>query len=382
MSNYKTYKPEWVPEGADSKFASQVITGITKDKEGQLTAESAVKAPRPPQLTVQDYIDGILACDRMILSRAITIIESNATKHFELGQEIIHGIMPHTGNSKRVGITGVPGAGKSTFIEALGTRLCDADHKVAVLAVDPSSTVSRGSILGDKTRMEQLSKHPNAFVRPSPSGGTLGGVTRKSRETLLLCEAAGFDTILVETVGVGQNETTVRNMVDFFLTLVITGAGDDLQGIKKGILELADAILVTKADGANKQKALVTCADYNQVLHYLRPATIGWKTEAYTCSSRTGEGIWEIWDVVETFMQQMRLNGSLEMRRKQQNLTWVREMVDLHLQKLIQENPSITQPRNEVEQAVLAGEITPSKAVRQIIGIIDENIFMNPLTIN
>ena len=189
------------------------------------------------------------------------------------------------------------GAGKSTFIEALGNRLCDMGQKIAVLAVDPSSTVSKGSILGDKTRMTALSKRKEAFIRPSPSGGTLGGVTRKSRETLLLCEAAGFDTILVETVGVGQSETTVRSMVDFFLVLVITGAGDELQGIKKGIIETADAILVNKADGDNLQRAMIARAEYEQVLHYLRPATDGWVTKAYTCSAMTGEGIEEIWGV-------------------------------------------------------------------------------------
>jgi LAO/AO transport system kinase len=273
-----------------------------------------------------------------------------------------------------VGITGVPGAGKSTFIEALGMHLIKAGQRLAVLAVDPSSSLSRGSILGDKTRMEQLSKEAGAFIRPSPSGCALGGVTRKSRETLLLCEAAGYDVILVETVGVGQSETAVRSMVDFFLTLVITGAGDDLQGIKKGLLELADAIVVNKADGANKQNALVTQADYNQVLHYLRPATAGWQTQAHICSALSGEGIAEIWRVVSGFMKQMRQSGQLEERRQQQNLTWVRDMTDQYVQKLIADNPAISGPRHEIEQAVLAGSVSPTAALRQIIGVIETEL--------
>jgi LAO/AO transport system kinase len=222
--------------------------------------------------------------------------------------------------------------------------------------------------------MEQLAKEAQAFIRPSPSGGTLGGVARKSRETLLLCEAAGYDVILAETVGVGQSETTVRSMVDFFLTVVSPGAGDDLQGIKKGILELADAIVVNKADGANKQKALVTRADYNQVLHFLRPATEGWRTEAHVCSSLTGEGIGEIWQVVCDFTEQMRQSGQLEARRKRQNLAWVRDMTDQYVQKLITDNPAIAGPRAEIEQAVLDGGISPTAALRRIIAAIEKEL--------
>jgi len=234
--------------------------------------------------------------------------------------------------------------------------------------------LSHGSILGDKTRMEQLSREANAFIRPSPSGGTLGGVTRKSRETLLLCEAAGYEVILVETVGVGQSETTVRSMVDFFLTIVITGAGDDLQGIKKGILELADAIIVNKADGSNKQKALVTRADYEQILHYIRPATEGWRTQAYTCSSLTGEGIWEVWEVISTFVEQMRISGLLQRRRQEQNLTWVKEMVDQYIRNLLLLNPQIAQKIDNTENKVMNGELTPTSALRQIITLIDNEL--------
>ena len=375
MSDTPTYKPEWAPQDADEKFASRVMYGVTEsEREPHTIQPESVKTARPPELTAADYTEGVLRRDRMILARAITVIESNAAKHFELGQEIVQGLLPYGGKAVRVGITGVPGAGKSTFIEALGMRLIQAGHHVAVLAVDPSSSLSKGSILGDKTRMEHLSKEPAAFIRPSPSGGTLGGVARKSRETLLLCEAAGYDVILVETVGVGQSETTVRSMVDFFLTIVITGAGDDLQGIKKGILELADAIVVNKADGANKQKALVTKADYNQVLHYLRPATEGWQTAAHICSALTGEGIWDIWQVICGFMEQMKQSGQLETRRQQQNLSWVRDMTGQYVQKLIDGNPYIAGPRREIEQAVLEGSVSPTSAVRQIIEAIEKGI--------
>ncbi|MCL1855292.1 MAG: methylmalonyl Co-A mutase-associated GTPase MeaB [Clostridia bacterium] len=370
-----TYKPEWAPADADEKFASRVMYGVAEnEREPHSINPETVKAARPPELTAADYIEGVLRHDRMILARAITIIESNAAKHFDLGQEIVQGLLPHAGKAVRVGITGVPGAGKSTFIEALGMRLVGSGHRVAVLAVDPSSTLSRGSILGDKTRMEQLSKESTAFIRPSPSGGTLGGVTRKSRETLLLCEAAGYDVILVETVGVGQSETTVRSMVDFFLALVITGAGDDLQGIKKGILELAEAIVVNKADGANKQKALVTRADYNQVLHYLRQATEGWQTQAYACSSLTGDGIGDIWQVVCDFMEQMRQSGQLELRRQRQNLAWVQDMTSQYVQKLIDGNAAIAGPRQAIEQAVVAGSLSPTAALRQIIAAIEKGL--------
>ncbi len=368
-TDYDTYKPEWIDEDKkqDAKFASFVMTGIQEDNDTLRVAKDAAVVAKPPKLGVEDYVAGVLAGDRMKLSRAITVIESNAPKHFALGQEIIQRILPYTGKAVRIGITGVPGAGKSTLIEALGTMLCRQGHKVAVLAVDPSSSVTGGAILGDKTRMEQLSREPNAFIRPSPSGGTLGGVTRKSRETLLLAEAAGYDVILVETVGVGQSETTVRSMVDFFLVVVLTGAGDDLQGVKKGVIELADAILVNKADGDNKQKALLTRADYEQILHYLRPATEGWTTKAYTCSAFTGEGVPEIWDVMMDYCRQMRASGQLEARRSQQNLTWVREMADDYFRNLLYNNPAIAAARESIEAQVLSGEIAPTKALNEIV---------------
>ena len=358
-----SYRPEWVPGDGGDEFATRVMPGTSDTGSVRETAP----ADRPAKFTRDDYVEGILAGDRMILARAITLVESNASKHFGLAQEIIQQVLPHTGRARRVGITGVPGAGKSTFIEALGTCLCEQGHKVAVLAVDPSSSVSKGSILGDKTRMENLSRQKNAFIRPSPSGGTLGGVARKSRETLLLCEAAGYDTILVETVGVGQGETTVRSMVDFFLVVVITGAGDDLQGIKKGIIELADAILVNKADGDNAQRARVARSDYEQVLHYLRPATEGWITHAYTCSSLTGEGIPEIWQVVTDFMAAMAASGRLETRRRQQTWEWVQQMAWSHIQNLVATDPIIEARTEQVRRQLSEGDITATMAAGKII---------------
>src|SRR5581483_2203458 len=232
-----------------------------------------------------DYVAGVLCGNRAMLARSITLIESNAPAHMVLAEQVVQQLLPHAGNSIRVGITGVPGVGKSTFIETLGCLLCRHGKRVAVLTVDPSSTLTHGSILADKTRMEMLSREANCFIRPSPSGGALGGVTRKSRETILICEAAGFDVVLVETVGVGQSETTVRSMVDFFLVLMLAGAGDELQGIKKGVIELADALLITKADGDNKQRAEAARIEFSRVIHYLNTPTAGWHPPVLTCSS-------------------------------------------------------------------------------------------------
>lgn len=362
MSNYK---PEWTPDNAGSEFASSVMPGVIVNET--LNVQLPIKRHI---MNAQEYVDGILRHDRRILAQAITVVESNSEKHFALGQEIIKLVLPYTGNSARVGITGVPGAGKSTFIECLGNLLCDKNHNIAVLAVDPSSSVSHGSILGDKTRMETLSRRENAFIRPSPSGGTLGGVTRKSRETMLLCEAAGYDTILVETVGVGQNETAVRAMTDFFLVLAIAGAGDDLQGIKKGVIETADAILVNKADGDNKQRALAARAEYEQVLHYLRPATDGWTTGAYVCSALTGEGVDGIWQVIMSFMNKMKRNGALAVRRNQQTLQWVRSMADDSIHNLIYSNTNVQRCIENIGIDVTSGELSPTMAAKKLIDTI------------
>lgn len=374
MPEEDKHKPEWAPPEAGSEFASHVMKGVKGGHDGlpgQEGREGLWSQPGRPvfrrQLSVDDYVQGVLAGDRTILGRAITLVESNAPAHLETAQEVVKQLLPHTGHSIRVGITGVPGVGKSTFIEALGSYLCEQGHRLAVLAVDPSSSVTRGSILGDKTRMEKLSRHPNSFIRPSPTGGTLGGVTRKSRETMWVCEASGFDVILVETVGVGQSEVTVRSMVDFFLLLMLTGAGDELQGIKKGVIELADAILITKADGDNKIRAQAARAEYARTLHFLSPVTDGWRPQAYTSSAVTGEGIAEIWAVIEAFRQVTTTSGVFTARRQNQILDWMRVMVEEHLRLRFYHHPGVQRILPEVEQAVKARTMLPTAAVQVLL---------------
>ena len=322
---------------------------------------------RRKQLTTQDYVDGVLSGDRTLLARAITLVESNAPMHFDQAQELVKALLPHRGRAVRVGITGVPGAGKSTLIETLGTALTAQGRKVAVTAVDPSSTVTGGSVLGDKTRMEKLATDPLAFVRPSPSSGTLGGVTRKTRETILLFEAAGYDVVLVETVGVGQSETVVREMVDFFMLVLIAGGGDELQGIKKGVIELADAILINKADGDNEQPAQIARAEYERALHYLRPATEGWQTRAYTCSAHTGAGVLDMWGVVESFMALAHESGVLERRRRRQERQWVRQLVREQLEEMFMRHADIKEMLPRLEAAVERGELPAVTAARQLL---------------
>ncbi len=369
------WKPEWIPPNAGDAFTTEVMGGIRSRHDGmpnqdKINSSFQARSIRR-QLSVDEYVQGVLQGDRMILSRAITLIESNLPAHMELAQEILKKLLPYTGKSIRVGITGVPGSGKSTFIENLGCQLCDKGHKVAVLAVDPSSTVTKGSILGDKTRMEQLSRNPRAFIRPSPSSGTLGGVTRKSRETILLCEAAGYDRLLIETVGVGQSEVTVRSMVDFFLLLMITGAGDELQGMKKGVIELADAIVINKADGDNKQRALMAKVDYDRILHFLRPATEGWVTKGHTCSASTGEGVDDIWRMVEKFQEITVVSGIFERRRRMQMLSWVHGMVQEYLQTQFMNHPEVINKKPHIEKDVIEGRISATMAVKKLIGIFE-----------
>ncbi len=370
VKEQKYYKPDWTPENSGQEFAIRIVKGV----ENSNPDSKSFSTKKKTQLSVDDYVKGVLEGNRTILARTITLIESNSPSHQDTASEVLKKLLPYSGNSLRIGITGVPGAGKSTFIESLGVNLVKSGHKVAVLAVDPSSTVTKGSILGDKTRMEKLAREPNCFIRPSPSGGTLGGVTRKSRETILVCEAAGFDVILLETVGVGQSEVTVRSMVDFFLLLLIGGAGDELQGIKKGVIELADAILINKADGDNKIKAKIAKTDYSNALKYLQPATKGWKTEAYTCSAISGEGISEIWNVIKDFEVTTKESGIFIERRKQQILSWISTMVEDSLKELLNNNLTLKKMIPQLEMDVLTGKLLAPQAAELIIKLFKESL--------
>ena len=318
-------------------------------------------------LTPDEYVTGVLAGDRTMLARAITLIESTSCMHEVQAQEVLQRLLPHTGRSQRIGITGVPGVGKSTFIETFGCYLVDQGRRVAVLTIDPTSKRSGGSILGDKTRMEKLSRNPGAFIRPSAAGQSLGGVARRTRETLLVCEAAGFDTILVETVGVGQSETALRSMVDFFLLLLLPGAGDELQGIKKGIIEMADAVLINKADGDNRLRAKQARAEQRSALHCLQPATAGWTTEVTLCSGLTGEGIPEAWALIQRYFNQFGPSGAVKERRRQQSLEWLSNMVEDELLRRFYREPHIKERLAQLQQQVLRGEITAVRASRDLL---------------
>lgn len=328
-----------------------------------MSAPRKVSRRRAPDISA--LVDGILAGNRTALAQGITLIESRAPQHRSLAGDLLQRVLPHAGGALRVGLTGVPGAGKSTFIEALGMRLCDQGQKVAVLAVDPSSSRTGGSILGDKTRMEDLSRHENAFIRPSPSGVSLGGVAARTREALLLCEAAGYDVILVETVGVGQSETAVRTMTDFFLLLQIAGAGDDLQGIKKGVIELADAIVVNKADGDNRLKADLARSEYNKVLHFLHPFTPGWKPQALSCSAQENEGVDAVWALIQQFKDELSASGVFESRRREQNVDWFRSLLQQSvMERFTREHASQIE---SVEAQVSAGQLPVSLALQQLL---------------
>ncbi|MCK9175973.1 MAG: methylmalonyl Co-A mutase-associated GTPase MeaB [Desulforhopalus sp.] len=311
---------------------------------------------------VDEYVKGILDGNKLMLARTITLIESILPAHQVHARKVIDALLPYSGKGTRLGITGVPGAGKSTFIEAFGNMLTEQGHKVCVLAIDPSSTRSGGSILGDKTRMEKLAVNPNAFIRPSPSAGTLGGVGRKTRESMLICEAAGYDVTIIETVGVGQSETTVASMVDFFLVLMIAGAGDELQGIKKGVLEVADAIAINKADGDNVLRAQLAKRDYESALHMLMPASPNWTPPVKTCSSITGEGILDIWGIICDHKQKLTQSGEIPYRRKQQALDWMGFLVDEGLAAWFFNRPEVQSLLPELKIKVENGVIAPGVA--------------------
>lgn len=319
------------------------------------------------RLTRDEYVEGILRGDRALLSRAITLVESLRPEHAALAEEVVEACLPRAGRSVRVGITGVPGAGKSTFIEALGLRLTrELGQKVAVLAVDPSSRVSRGSVLGDKTRMVSLANEPGAFIRPSPSGGSLGGVARRTREIMLLCEAAGFGTVLVETVGVGQSETEVRGMVDFFLLLMLPGAGDELQGMKRGIIEMTDLIAINKADMDSK-RAEIARHEFMSALHLLPPSATGWEPKVVTCSAVTREGIAQIWGAVMEHRSLLERSGMLAKLRREQTRSWMRAMLEEGLLDLFHEHTGVRRKLPELEREVLNGRITAYRAVQQLL---------------
>lgn len=315
-------------------------------------------------LDVQAYVEGVRGGDRAVLARAITLIESEQPAHAALAQEVLEALLPATGGSCRIGISGVPGAGKSTFIDALGTILTGKSHRVAVLAIDPTSSVSGGSILGDKTRMGALSVDPNAFIRPSPTSGTLGGVTRKTRESILLCEAAGFDVVLVETVGVGQSETIVAGMVDFFLVLMIAGAGDELQGIKRGILEVADMLAINKVDGDNRPRAIRAQASYQSALRLMRPDSV---PPVVTCSALEKTGLDELWTLVIGEWNERQGSGELARRRQSQQVQWMWDMVQNGLRRALRSDPELSALIAELEDAVAHGQATPSAAAWRVL---------------
>lgn len=357
----KDKKPEWVPEVDNEAFTTKVVGG---KKTSDLKSKASLKSR---EISVDDFYAGIVEGNITILSKAITLVESNAEKHITKTQELLKRLIPLSGKSIRIGITGAPGAGKSTLIEAFGLYLTKLGRKVAVLAIDPTSSITHGSILGDKTRMEYLSRDPKAFIRPSPSGGTLGGVTRKTRETMIVCEAAGFDTILVETIGVGQSEITVRSMVDFFMLVLLPLAGDELQGIKKGVVEIADALVVNKAEDQNLDKANTTKAAYNSAVKLLQPATAGWKTRVETCSALKNKGIDKIWSMILDFWNSTVDSGVFNERRNLQTLEWMKSMLENEVLHKFYESDKVKNAMPVIRDQVLEGTLPPTLAVQEIL---------------
>ena len=326
------------------------------------------------ELTVDEYFAGVRAGEVSTLARALTLVESHHSRHQQLAEELLTRLMPYTGGALRLGITGVPGVGKSTFIEALGMHLVDNQKRVAVLAVDPSSDISGGSILGDKTRMPELSVSPNAYIRPAPSAGTLGGVASRTRESMLICEAAGYDVVLVETVGVGQSETMVADMTDCFLALMLPGAGDELQGIKRGLLEYVDVIAINKADGSNQKAAERAAHQYEMAFKSLStPSSADSAPAILTCSALQREGIAAVWKTIQQRYQTQQSSGSLQQLRGRQNLRWMWSLVDQQLKEAVQKNAKVRALREELEQAVQNGSLPTEAAARQIINALGIN---------
>lgn len=356
------------------KSALKVNAGI--EKPASINPRFAAQKKKGKTIQpVSWYVDGILSGDITVLSMAITLIESSLMSHRKIAQEIIEQCLPHSGKSVRIGITGVPGVGKSTFIEAFGTHITKTlNKKLAVLAIDPSSQRTKGSILGDKTRMEKLTGDVNAFIRPSPSSGSLGGVAQKTRESIILCEAAGFEVILVETVGVGQSETAVHSMVDFFLLLMLAGAGDELQGIKRGIMEMADAILINKADGDNKNRAELARREYANALHLFPPTESGWIPKTQTCSAYTGDGIPDAWSIIDDYLKEMTSNDYFNQKRKEQNIFVLQSSIEYSLQQNFNQNKEIKVLMQQIKEQVLNQEISSYKGAHKLLETYFKNI--------
>lgn len=342
-----------------------------------MTTPNTPSHRRRRAMSVDAHVEGVRARDRAVIARTITLVESDNPSHQAKAQDVLTRLLPHAGGATRVGVTGVPGAGKSTFIERLGLDLCAAGHHVAVLAVDPSSSVKGGSILGDKTRMPGLANHPQAFVRPSPSGGALGGVTRKTRETIVVCEAAGFDVVLVETVGVGQSETTVAEMVDTFLVLLLAGAGDELQGIKKGIFEVADVLAVNKADDSAGEHAATRAGraarQLDSALHLVTPRDAAWRAPVLTCSGLTGDGVAKVWARVVEHRASLAARGLLDARRAEQRVRWTWAMVHEALMHRLRAHPRVQALVPEVERSVIDGTLTPTLAALRLLEAFGES---------
>jgi LAO/AO transport system kinase len=319
--------------------------------------------------TVDEYVQGILKKDRIMLSKAITLVESKLYSDHEIAESVLEKLLPYTGNSLRIGITGVPGAGKSTFIESFGKYLTSLEKWIAVLTIDPSSQKTGGSILGDKTRMEELANDPNAFIRPSASGATLGGVHSKTRETMLLCEASGFDVIIIETVGVGQSETSVKSIVDFFLLLMLAGAGDELQGIKRGIMEMADAIAINKADGDNIKRSQLAKREYQNALHMFPPNESGWYPKVLTCSAINNTGIQEIWDLICEHERIMKEKGFFKSNRQEQNLHWMHDTISDHLRNEFYNHDQVRKSITYLEELVETEKMPAIVAAKKLLDL-------------
>src|SRR5699024_6480891 len=360
-----------MPQKPDPNNNSSLSVSKGVDQNSSVNPRSKEDFNRRSSLSVDEFVQGIREGNRMTLSRAITLIESSKAGHQEKAQQIIEACLPQRGNSIRIGITGVPGVGKSTFIEALGNHIIDKDHKLAVLAIDPSSTRSRGSILGDKTRMETLANSEASFIRPSPTRGSLGGVARKTRETIYLCEAAGYDTIFIETVGVGQSETAVHSMVDFFLLLMLAGAGDELQGIKRGIMEMADTIAINKIDEAPDKAVKQAVREYNNALHLYPEAASGWSPKVTTCSALSGKGIADIWELIQEYAAATKDNGYFKANRNRQAKHWMYESINNQLQNAFYNNPSVQKNLESIERKVLRGSISSFRAAQQLLELYD-----------